>query len=399
MIPVLYKNMADASNGRWGIFLADLISCETHEERNGNFTLEAVLPAASPSYPSVDIGRYIYAECRDKTLTIKTTGQTDYTVSRGQFFHIYYVGRPINGRVTIKAEHLAAKIAKGTIMLPQAQAVSKFSNLATLDPYGSYNTKSIDMPVRYSTITSFFPAHTLPLSLWDYMAGTEGSIVDKHPGCEYLYDSFAPDASSSSAIVARILAINGRGADSGYEVRYGVNMTDFLHESDMSSTIRGVLPFWYNEQSKTYVAPSEPCMVSDAAPVAKIVLLDLSGDYQSAPTAAQLTSRGNAYLAHNDNTTPRISIKVDFVPLYNAVAAGKTLPADVAAWYKAKSLDLCDTVGIYHDGLGITARAKVVKQTYDVLRDRVTAIEVGNAKPSLPKTLSSVLKKTGVKIR
>ena len=51
---------------------------------------------------------------------------------------------------------------------------------------------------------------------------------------------------------------------------------------------------------------------------------------------------------------------------------------EYASFSALEAVNLCDTVKIYHKDLDIDIKAKVIKTTYDVLRERYTSIELGS---------------------
>ena len=396
MIPVLYKT--SVTPWQWGTFLRDLVSCTVTEELNGNYILEAVLPASSPAYQDLDVGGVIEAKCRNSAIKVSNS----FTSGDVQYFRIYYIGRPINGKVTIKAEHQARYTIKNTIILPGA-AASSFSSLPKIVPATGVD---LDMPVYFTSSIGFFPARKVPIPLIDYMEGTEDSIVDNRYGCNFLYDAKhpAPEGGAMPRTQITVPCIYKRGITSRYEVRYGVNMSDFLHEIDDSSQICGVFPYYYTEPSSdeetaTYIAPTN-AVYDTSSRTGKVVILDVTqefSDSETLPTVAQITAKATEWLELCDDKAPKINIKVNFVPVYAAAGRGGTIPKEVKAWLDAATLNVGDTINVIHDRLGITAKARINSIVYDVLKDRVTTMEVGDAKPRLPKTLAAVFKKTGVR--
>lgn len=51
-------------------------------------------------------------------------------------------------------------------------------------------------------------------------------------------------------------------------------------------------------------------------------------------------------------------------------------------------MELCDTVAVIFDRLGVSARAKIVATTYNVLLDRYDSVEVGDARSSIADTVA-----------
>ena len=101
MIPVLFKaNAVDFSTFGIGV-LADCISCEVTEERNGSYELVLQYPVTGRNYGELSSERIIKAKPND--------------TADDQAFRIYRITTPIDGVVTVYAPvsytHLAATSA------------------------------------------------------------------------------------------------------------------------------------------------------------------------------------------------------------------------------------------------------------------------------------------------
>ena len=369
MIPILYEKNETSFGSNWGLgFISDLLSCTVTEERNGEFILEAVLSCESAIYPEIQTQRIIYAQ----------------TADRKQPFKIYYVSKPINGKITIKAEQLARHMMRYGVMGPLSVDYDPDNLTQTwdfLDKYGSASNIHFFRFYGYDTGTAVFPKHKKPLSGKDYMGGVEGSILDRNH-CEYAYDGLD------------IFAYKERGSDRGAVIRYGRDMTDFKAEEDLLTVYNGVLPYFYKEDTGTYVQGTASYKNTAAFSEQRLQLLDLSSDYESTtPTAAQLTAKGQSFIARSDFGVPKINFTINLVPIWAAIDHGGV--TDQAGLV---DLRLCDTAQVIFDRLGIAAQAKVIKTEYDVLKERISKITLGNEKPSLPRTMAQMIKKTGVKV-
>lgn len=93
MIPVLFK--ANATNFKtFGIgVLKDCISCEVTEERNGAFECEFKYPTNGALYKELATERLVKAKPND--------------TAKDQMFRIYRISTPIDGVVTVYAQHLS----------------------------------------------------------------------------------------------------------------------------------------------------------------------------------------------------------------------------------------------------------------------------------------------------
>ena len=93
MIPVLYKADATVFTSFGFGALSDCISCEVTEERNGAFELVLKYPVTGLNYSSLARERLIKAKPND--------------TANDQVFRIYRITTPLNGVVTVYAQHLS----------------------------------------------------------------------------------------------------------------------------------------------------------------------------------------------------------------------------------------------------------------------------------------------------
>ena len=73
--------------------LRDAVSCTVTEERNGAFELEMVYPITGQHYSSLALRGLILAKPNP--------------YGEAQYFRIYKISRPINGQVTVNAQHIS----------------------------------------------------------------------------------------------------------------------------------------------------------------------------------------------------------------------------------------------------------------------------------------------------
>ena len=93
MIPGLYaENETNFSHNGLGL-LADTIYCYPEEIRNSNYEIELAYPVFSRMYKEIKANRWIKAKANDRF--------------EPQLFRIYYISKPIGGKITVKAEHIS----------------------------------------------------------------------------------------------------------------------------------------------------------------------------------------------------------------------------------------------------------------------------------------------------
>lgn len=196
--------------------LRDVISCQVTEERNGEFELEMEYPVMGIRYKDLRLRRIIMA---------KANPYSDL-----QPFRIYSITKPINGIVTVNAEHISYDMSGLPVAPFTASTIQNaFTNMKA--------AAAVDCPFSFSTDKSTAADMTVskPASMRSLLGGVEGSILDVYGG-EYEFDRY------------EVKLWNKRGADRGVSIRYGKNLTDLKQEENCSSVYTGVYPFWYSEQ-------------------------------------------------------------------------------------------------------------------------------------------------------
>ena len=346
--------------------LSDVVSCIVTEERNGVYLCEFTIPVTSPMFSMIQEGRYIAVTHDDK-----------HDI---QPFEIYGRSASIDGLVTFYAHHLSYKL-KNVILKPFtasscAQALSKMET-------ETYNRQRFTFWTDKSVSADF--KNIVPASCRSLLAGHEGSILDVYGTGEYEFDKWA------------VKLHLHRGNDNGVAIRYGVNLTEIQQDTDASESYSAIAPYWKSEDGLTVVMLPEGYIVAENVPIQKYpwttksgeyvntrdgeiiefavanivpVPVDFSGDFQEAPTVAQLRARAEAYLENNTPWLPTESITVSFVDLAHTEDY-----KDVAALQR---VSLCDRVSVYCGPLGVKAVSmQVVKTVYNVLTETYNEIELG----------------------
>ena len=353
MIPILYTSGTTdfTTNGLGG--LPDIISGNVIEERNGMYELEMVYPIDGLHFNEISIDRIIKAK----------PNQTD----EPQGFRIYNISKPIDGKVTINAEHISYQTQHIPIMPMYANTPSAF--FSKVSTYAC-----CDMPFSFSTnktkAISF--RTTTPKSLRACMLGSEGSILDLCGSGDYYYDNF------------NISFLEERGHNNGVKIAYGKNLKDVKQEENIEDVITAVCPYWQKDDSVVVLDEKIVTSADDTFAYTRAVPLDLSSEFEEKPTQAQLKAKAEEYLK-TAQKTPKVNIEVDFVAL------GDTL--DYPELKGLENVSLCDTVTVEFIKLGVNATAKVIKTDYDFVAEKYNKIEVGDSKSRFSET---IVKSAGV---
>ena len=329
--------------------LPDATSCVVTEERNGAYELEMQYPINGIAYSSITARRIIF--CRPNPY------------EREQPFRIYKISKPINGIVTVYAQHISYDL-KGIPLSP-------FTAENIITALQGFTTYAVgDQPFTFTTdkTTTANFAVTVPSSARSMLGGTDGSLLDVYGG-EYVFDRY---------IVALKAA---RGEDHGVEIRYGKNLTDVTQEENISKVATGVYPYWKSMTDDTLVMlPEKTLSAPGTYTFSHVVPLDLSTEWDEAPTEAQLRARAQKYMEDNAIGVPEVSLSVSFQPLADTVEYKDLAPLE--------EVRLCDTVTVIYPELGVSATAKVIRCVYNVLLGRYDKIDIGDARTTLADTIA-----------
>lgn len=349
MFPILYdETTTDFSTNGLGR-LSDAISCVVEEERNGMYELTMVYPVDGIHYADIVEERIILATPSD--------GGSD------QPFRIYQITRPFNGQVEVRAQHISYQLAKMVAMPFTATTVSM-----ALSEIKNYIVGTCPFTFWTDMVKDGAFGITEPRQVRTVLGGTEGSFLDVFGG-EYEFDKY------------RVYLWSERGADNGVSLRYGKNITDLNNDTDYGNVYTGIVPYWAKEDD--YIFLSERVVYSTHRTDYSrdmIIPVDFSSEWDNKPTEAQLRSKAQSYLTTNKGWTPQTNIRVSFVALWQTEEYKDIAPL--------QRVNLCDTVSVYHERLGVECVAKVIKTTYNVLLDRYDEIELGDARKTLAQAIN-----------
>lgn len=346
MKPILYDSISLEGLGLGT--MADAISCEVKHEINGVYDLKMTYPVTGVHFDELENGRILKAK--------------PDILSDDQAFRIYRITKPLNGVVTVHAHHIAYDMS-GYIVTPFS--ASNLTDALTL----AINRAVPSCPFSLSSPRVVASAMSVkePVPLWQLLGGSRESFLDIYGG-EWDFNNF-------SATLRTQL-----GTDRGVSVRYAKNMTDLEQDASLEATYKGVFPYWYDEDSDTLVKLTENYITIPTGVGDRIMVLDLSGEWEEAPTEAELRTRAQKYIDDNKVGEPKVTWKVRFVNL-----------ADSEEFRDAAVLEhvmLGDTVTVVYEELGVNASSRVVKTEFDVLNEKYTAVTLGRVKQNLAKILA-----------
>ncbi len=246
-----------------------------------------------------------------------------------------------------------------------------------------------------SDITRTATAYYQYRNLIDCINGNDDNSFINRWGGEILFDNYT-------------VKVNRKiGQDNGIEIRYGKNIQkDGIEEDvDLRETVTRIYPKAYNgyKMSGTGYVDSENINKYQTIKIATLTFDDVRMKEDADENAEGLIICNNQKELdvalekkckeqfESGLDKPKISIRVDLVLLGNA---------DIYKEYsKLESVSLGDTVHCKHNKLGIDSEARIVSLEYDCLKDRVTAVEIGDFKYNYIDDVSSNINRIDGAIR
>lgn len=364
MIPILYEKNETAFKSNGICRLPDMISGTVTEERNGIFIAEFEYPVDGKNYSEIQIGRILFCSCSQ---------------FKKQPFEIYESSKPINGRVIFYARHLTYRgnfIPIEPFTMADATAVSVMNAMRDYHVMGREGTPPITCPFTFESTIPTLNTYKQdePAALRSRLGGVEGSILDVYGG-EYEWDYDFTNERPKIKLWAH------RGQNTDVVIKYGKNLTDLQQEESIENMITGVVLFYKDEEGCVY---SDVVYVPDAGgqytTYPRIATIDVSGNYESRPDEEDLNAAAVAYLQRHDVGVPKINLDISFVNL-----------ADTEEYKNIAVLErvqLCDTVTVEFEKLGVNATAKVIRTVWNILLDRYDSIELGNGRTNISSVIA-----------
>ena len=341
--------------------LHDAIQVFVTEERNGVFELEMKYPVSGDRFADLKLDRLIKADAGHSL--------------KNQRFKIIRITKPLNGIVTVYAEHVSML----TRDLPLPPNVS-YSGDATS---GLNTWKNSIIGIDPNPFTVFSDISLPGSGSWsikdvknarDALGGVDGSLLDTYGG-EYLFDNYD------------IKLYANRGKQSGALIAYGRNLTDLEQEENIAETYTSIYPYAVvTDDNQNEIILTVPEYYLDSEYISnyarrKILTVDFSGN--DVTTVEQLRAKAEAYIINNRIGVPKVNLKIKYVDL------AKTL--DYEATQAIEEVNVCDWVTIYFEEYGIKTNEKIIKTVWDDLLQQYDSIEVGEARASLAQSINTTV--------
>lgn len=345
----LYEADARGVAGNRVCPMYDCDSAEVAREINGRYTLTATLPRGAHYANEVLQGRAIKA-------AVNETGKEQYFIVRRR-------SRSLSGGLNIYAEH-QSYYYNGVILGPGSANLGGSAKIV-FTSMRTYAVPSItDLASwtysRSNSLTGGFAARETPTPLGTLLKGW----MIEAAGGELDFDGFA------------VTWKNQLGANNGAIYWYGANLTEMESEDIPDNYFSGIYPYWgrMTDQNRPIVILDNPVMLfSGTWPIQMIKPVDLTDQFDTQPTKAELEAAATAWMDVNRPSGIPTSIKVS-----RARIQGDT------------PVDLGDTVRVVNSRWAVDASTRICALAFDPLREKVKTVELGTVNPGFAGAVKNI---------
>lgn len=341
---------------KYGV-ISSLCEAFVEEERNGLFELSFIMLNTDSLFKYVKEENIVVVNANDTLLNQK--------------FRIYMTRKLMNNRVEVFARHISFDLMYDYIDNLSFENQSCEYALNQLFRNSNFSTHYRG----YSDIVNAQNYNMSMANVLEAIGGEKGSIIDTFgTGAEILRDN------------ENIHVLNKRGYDNEVTIEYKKNLTGFELEEDTTDLVTRISPYAKYNDSETneeiivkadYV--DSPLIANYSHPYIKAIdYSDKFGDGEI-PTVSKLQDLARKEYKNNKVDMPKQNFKIEFIPLSKCVG------------YEGleDKISLCDIVTIIDTRYNINTQAKVIKVTFNVLKNRYESMELGEPRTSLGDVIGS----------
>lgn len=367
--PILYK--ANETNfEHLGVsVLSDASNCFVTRERNGIYTLEFDYSLNGKDVEKIKEGMIIKCDAGHRAKNQRfivsqiTKSKDGYKIYCKHISQVKTAMNVLNGEVEVAGTATYALETWKNNLLDSKSEFLVWSDILT-----SSKTKW--------TIDSIENAR-------EALGGKQGSILDVWGG-EYEFDNLY------------IKLHKQMGRETPTIIAYGKNLLDIEQEQSIIETYTSIFPFVkYQDEhdehkEKQDIILTLPEIVVDSPHASnfthrRILKVDFSSD-DKIRTAEKLRSAVNSYIKSNNVGVPKLNLKLSYQDLSKVSSVFGNTAIEV--------VDLCDTLKVYYEDLGImNENAKVIKVVWDVLLEENHELEIGDTRSNFNDTTASQFEK------
>lgn len=354
MIPTLHSKQWTGATNEFNIGqLSKWAECLVTEERNGEFFLEGELPVGAPLVDQIDIDMIIRAA--------PAPGKAM------QPFRVRKIQKGDGSTIKILAHHVSYQLTEYVV----SPAFSRQSDTVQtiLDDFPNFVTPSLGFLITSDVVlpNPIQPEPDTPISVRNWIGGKGGLLElcqaqDVDP--EITWDNWTVTINAS------------RGTNIGLAVAYARNMDSLSFDKDAAGLVTGYYCYFLKENILADAVAYRPNYQNFA--YQRIATVDLTNTFtlpegQYKPTDAEMQTAADAYAAAQGNAKLPTSITVTAVP------------------ESLQGVHLCDTVLVLHPDYQLNHQAKIVKTIFDPIRERYTAVTIGEIKKGITDTVAEML--------
>ena len=374
MTPFLYEKTYHGTGNTDRIGALTFIECQVTEERNGEFTLEGTLPAGALNVDQLAVDRIIEAAAGPKRPG-DTSGVFN-TYLPTQPFRIRRIWKESDDIIHVEAPHVTYQFTENIIKPTasiQDEDIQYIFNLL-LNQSGSmtgYVVPSLNSAYHFVSdivmLEPVYPNHDAPVSVRAWLGGDEGliSLLDGKPD-------------ENNAIIHPEIDWNGwtvqlkkqRGTVKDVFVTYGQNMESMQYDENANGLVTAYYGWW---RKNTFTDCIIYATNKDDFGYIRTEAVDLSNEFETEPSQTEMANWLGAYASDKNANHIPTTITVTAVP--DAL----------------QNVFLCDTITVVHPVYKIKHPAKVVKTVYDPIRERYTAVTIGEIETGITDTIARML--------
>ena len=349
--------------------LNDATKCTVEKSESGRYVLQLTCPYNGEHADMLVAGNIIFAK----------SSRVD---SEPERFEISKITQSIDGLVSVEANQLTYSLSRYPVRAFEkasrtpAEAVAALFANSVRDPSSDH---------LYLTASDTGSAEEFgfdrPVSFREAVYGN-GGLLDVYGGRvkATLYNLSWHKVDSLAA---------SKGV-----IRYGVNLQKYKRVVDVTDTYSHAYVFWRGRVDVTdengEVTGSEEKLVEVPGLVqltgnetfTGATIIDLSNEFESMPTTAQLTEKAQNLAAQRGLSSAQISLDISFVPL--------RLTDEYKDLTFLEEVDLFDTVEVEVPMYGKT-RARVTSTKFNVLSESYEQISLGNAKAGIGRLIARLI--------
>lgn len=325
-------------------YLEPVMNDEVHEVLGGKFELQFQYPITGRLANEIRLGRCVTARPN--------------LLAEPQPFVIYRRTKSINGWITVYARHyswaLRQTVCRSFSASSAESAVSELMLKTVTDHLFRVYT---DMDVEGELI------HLLPVSAGVLMGTGEGSICSVYGG-EWEYDG------DKVTLTAR------RGSDRGVCITYGVNMTNFLSDTQIQQPLDGIYAYCLSEYG--LVSARQLVMAEEGA--------STIGAYVEARDYSAQMERDDLFLVESDEERLTILAREELATVatsdgedvsFSVSFADPNLMLSNAAGGDPNGIAIGDTIFVYPRGIDTGSRLRVSEIRYQPSTGRYKSLTLG----------------------